>query len=72
MLGQLFLNEVGQGRAGNRVLSYSSELFNDTDKDFPANAKFLYQKHAEYYLDPESLGMTGIYLAERLKEKASL
>jgi len=45
-------------------------LFNDKDNDFPANAKFLYQKHAEYYLDPESLGMTGIYLAERLKEEA--
>jgi uncharacterized protein DUF3786 len=45
-------------------------LFNDQDDGFPAYAKFLYQKHAEYYLDPESLGMTGIFLAESLKRKA--
>ncbi len=42
-------------------------LFNEGDGDFPAYATVLFQKHAEYYLDPESLAMTSAYLAGKLK-----
>ena len=41
-------------------------LFNDQDDEFPAKCSVLFQKHAEFYLDPESLAMTGAYLAQRL------
>ncbi len=41
-------------------------LFNDEDDEFPAKCSVLFQKHAEFYLDPESLAMTGAYLAKRL------
>ena len=41
-------------------------LMNDADEEFPAQCKVLFQKHAEYYLDPESLAMTGAALARRL------
>ncbi|MBI9088787.1 MAG: DUF3786 domain-containing protein [Desulfobacterium sp.] len=43
-------------------------LFNDKDDDFPATTTVLFQKSAEYYLDPESLGMTGAVLASLLKK----
>jgi len=43
-------------------------LFNDADEEFPAKATVLFQKHAEYYLDPESLAMTGACLAKKLKQ----
>lgn len=43
-------------------------LFNDRDDDFPATTTVLFQKSGEYYLDPESLAMTGAVLATRLKQ----
>ncbi|GBC59479.1 hypothetical protein DENIS_0418 [Desulfonema ishimotonii] len=43
-------------------------LFNDSDEEFPAQCTVLFQKHAEYYLDPESLAMTSAILAKRLQE----
>ncbi|MEJ2657853.1 MAG: DUF3786 domain-containing protein [Desulfobacterales bacterium] len=46
-------------------------LFNDGDEEFPAKCTVLFQKHAEYYLDPESLAMTSACLARELKRKAS-
>ncbi|WP_319523996.1 DUF3786 domain-containing protein [uncultured Desulfosarcina sp.] len=45
-------------------------LFNDGDEDFPAYGTVLFQKQAEYYLDPESLAMTSAALASRLKNAA--
>ncbi|MCF8127133.1 MAG: DUF3786 domain-containing protein [Deltaproteobacteria bacterium] len=42
-------------------------LFNDADDEFPAQCKVLFQKHSEFYLDPESLIMTGTYLSKRLQ-----
>ena len=45
-------------------------LFNDGDEEFPAKCTVLFQKHAEYYLDPESLAMTGACLAKALKQIA--
>lgn len=41
-------------------------LFNDRDDEFPAGGTVLFNKQAEAYLDPESLAMTGAYLAKRL------
>ncbi|MDO9265100.1 MAG: DUF3786 domain-containing protein [Desulfosalsimonadaceae bacterium] len=41
-------------------------LFNDKDNAFPAKCTVLFQKHAEFYLDPESLAMTGAVLAKSL------
>lgn len=46
-------------------------LFNDKDEEFPAQGTVLFQKHSEYYLDPESLIMTSAMLAKRLKKTAS-
>lgn len=42
-------------------------LFNDQDDEFPAQCRVLFQKHSEFYLDPESLAMTGAYLSKRLQ-----
>jgi hypothetical protein len=41
-------------------------LFNDSDEEFPAYCSVLFQKQAEYYLDPESLAMTSAFLAKSL------
>lgn len=41
-------------------------LFNDSDDEFPAKCNVLFQKHAELYLDPESLAMMGAVLAKGL------
>lgn len=41
-------------------------LFNDSDEEFPADCSVLFQKQAEYYLDPESLVMTCAFLAKNL------
>lgn len=41
-------------------------LFNDRDEDFPCQCRVLFEKHAEIYLDPESLAMTGAALAKYL------
>ncbi len=45
-------------------------LFNDKDDEFPAKCTVLFQKHAETYLDPESLAVCGAELARRLKTAA--
>jgi hypothetical protein len=45
-------------------------LFNDKDEEFPAKCTVLFQKHAEAYLDPESLAVCGAHLARRLKTAA--
>ena len=42
-------------------------LFNDGDEEFPAQCSVLFQRHADLYLDPESLAMTGAFLAKSLK-----
>jgi Domain of unknown function (DUF3786) len=44
-------------------------LYNDSDEEFPAKCTLLFQKHAEYYLDPESLIMTIGFLFKMLKIK---
>ncbi len=44
-------------------------LFNDGDDEFPAKCNVLFQKHAEFYLDPESLAMAGAMLAKGLKKQ---
>lgn len=44
-------------------------LFNDRDEEFPAKCTLLFQKHAEYYLDPESLIMTIGFLFKMLKTR---
>jgi hypothetical protein len=41
-------------------------LFNDQDEEFPAQCSVLFQKQAEYYLDPESLAMTSAFLVKSL------
>lgn len=41
-------------------------LFNDRDDEFPAGCTVLFNRHAESYLDPESLAMTGGMLAKKL------
>jgi len=41
-------------------------LFNDRDDQFDAQCRVLFQKHSEFYLDPESLAMTGAGLARHL------
>jgi hypothetical protein len=43
-------------------------LFNDGDEEFPARCTVLFQKHAEYYLDPESLAITSAWLPGSLKQ----
>ncbi|EFK10879.1 conserved hypothetical protein [delta proteobacterium NaphS2] len=45
-------------------------LFNDGDEEFPAQCTVLFQKHSEFYLDPESLAMTGAALAKSLERFA--
>jgi hypothetical protein len=42
-------------------------LFNDGDEEFPAQCTVLFQRQSEFYLDPESLAMTGAFLARSLK-----
>lgn len=43
-------------------------LFNDGDDEFPAKCSVLFPKHAEFYLDPESLAITGAVLSGNLKK----
>ena len=47
-------------------------LFNDADEEFAAKCSVLFQRQAEFYLDPESLAMTGAYLAKRLADVAQM
>ena len=51
-----------------RILPRISQLllFNDRDEEFPAQCKVLFHRHSEFYLDPESLAMTGAVLAKTL------
>ncbi len=41
-------------------------LFNDRDNQFDAQCMVLFQRHSEFYLDPESLAMIGAGLARHL------
>jgi len=43
-------------------------LYNDCDEEFPAQCTVLFQKHAEFYLDPKSLVMTSAGLAKQLAQ----
>ena len=45
-------------------------LFNDADEEFPAKCTVLFERHAEHYLDPESLAMTSTWLARSLAGRA--
>ena len=47
-------------------------LFNDRDDEFPAGCTMLFNRNAESYLDPESLAMTGSFLAKRLNRAGEL
>lgn len=47
-------------------------LMNDQDDMFPAECRVLFQAHAEEYLDPESIVMTGVSLALNLKRHSEL
>jgi hypothetical protein len=46
-------------------------LFSDSDDEFPASCTVLFQKHAELYLDPESLAVCGAHLARLLKKTSA-
>ena len=48
-------------------------LYNDADKQFPAQASILFEQRAEHFLDAECLVMIGLFLFEYLKrtEKSS-
>lgn len=41
-------------------------LFNDSDEEFPATCSILCQRQAEFYLDPESLIITAVWLTKQL------
>ena len=43
-------------------------VFNDGDEEFAARCSVLFQKQAEFYLDPESLTMIGALLSKNLKK----
>lgn len=45
-------------------------LFNDVDKEFPAQCAVLFERRAENYLDMECLAMVGMLLFEYLKQAA--
>ena len=45
-------------------------LFNDGDDEFPPKCSVLYPKHAEHYLDPESLAIVAVSLVKKLKTLA--
>lgn len=47
-------------------------LMNDQDDMFPAECRVLFQAHAEEYLDPESIAMTGGSLALNLKRYSEI
>jgi len=42
-------------------------LYNDADRQFPAQASILFERRAERFLDPECLVMIGFYLSKHLK-----
>lgn len=41
-------------------------LFNDKDEEFPALCRVLFQKHAQFYLDPESMIIATSVMAKKL------
>lgn len=43
-------------------------LFNERDEDFPASGTVLFEKHGEFFLDPESLAMTSAALIRLLRD----
>ncbi|MCP3925843.1 MAG: DUF3786 domain-containing protein [Desulfobacterales bacterium] len=45
-------------------------LFNDNDEEFSAQCIVLFQKHSEFYLDPESLAIAGSMLSKKILEAA--
>ncbi len=45
-------------------------LFNDKDEEFPAQCKVLFQKHTEYFLDPESIIIASSLVANKLVQLA--
>jgi hypothetical protein len=44
-------------------------LYSDSDDEFPAQCKMLFQKHTEFYIDPESLAIALAYLVNNLKKQ---
>jgi hypothetical protein len=47
-------------------------LFNDTDDEFPADCKVLYEKRVESYLDMECVAIVGMLLAEFLRRCSTI
>lgn len=45
-------------------------LFNDKDDEFPAQCRVLFQKHTEFYLDPESIIIASAVMAKKLVQLA--
>ncbi len=43
-------------------------LFDDADDEFPAQCKVLFERRAEYYLDPECIAIVGTLFYEFLKK----
>lgn len=43
-------------------------LFDDADEEFPAQCKVLFERRAQYYLDPECLAILGMLLFDHLKK----
>jgi hypothetical protein len=41
-------------------------LFNDTDEEFPAECKLLFEQRTEKHLDMESVAMLGMYIGDKL------
>jgi hypothetical protein len=44
-------------------------LFNDVDEEFPAHCSLLFEKHADKFLDAESLAILGMILSTYLRKK---
>ena len=44
-------------------------LYNDADEEFPAHCSLLFEKHADKYLDAESLAILGMILSTFLRKK---
>jgi len=43
-------------------------LYNDVDEEFPAHCSLLFEKHADKYLDAESLAILGMILSTYLRK----
>ena len=53
-----------------RTSPFTNVNFFRSDEEFPAQCTVLFEKHSEFYLDPESLAMTGSALAKSLQRYA--